>query len=153
MMNKFWSMNNNGGANNTNWKKMMPNFFGDDFFSDFQNILSDNGGPKINIYESGNEILCIISLPGLKLEEVDIYAYERTLEVRGTIHVDYNGFRLVKEEIPQGPFKRTIELPYPVRDDKVDASYQRGILIIHMHRLIRSTKLQNKVNVKNLDDE
>ncbi len=152
-MNKFWPMNNGGANGNNNWKKSMPSFLGEDFFSDFQNLLFDSSGPKINIYESGNEILCVFALPGLKLEDVDIYAYERTLEVRGTLHVDYNGFRLIQEEIPQGPFKRTIELPYPVRDDKVDASYQRGVLVVHLHRLIRSTKVNKKVNIQNLDEE
>lgn len=144
---------NAGGNGNGNWKKALPNFLGDDFFSDFQNLIFDSNGPKINIYESGNEMLVTFALPGLKLEEVDIYAYERTLEVRGTLHVDYNGFRLVHEEITQGPFKRTIELPFPVRDDKVDASYQKGVLIVHLHRLIRSTPIKKKVNIHNLDDE
>lgn len=150
-MNKFWPMNNNGG--NANWNKSFQSFFGDDFFSDFQNLIFDSSGPKLNIYESGNEILCVFALPGLKLEEVDIYAYEKTLEVKGTLHVNYNGFRTIQEEISQGPFKRTVELPYPVRDDKVDASYQRGILIIHLHRLIRSTPIKKKVNIQNLDEE
>lgn len=153
-MNKFFPMNNGGGmGGNGNWKKSLPNFLGEDFFSDFQNLIFDNNGPKLNIYENGNELLCIFALPGLKLEEVDIYAYEKTLEVRGTLHVDYNGFRLIQEEITQGPFKRTVELPYPVRDDRVDASYQRGVLIIHLHRLIRSTPVKKKVNIQNLDDE
>ncbi|MBU8906373.1 Hsp20/alpha crystallin family protein [Desertibacillus haloalkaliphilus] len=136
-----------------NWKDMLPKFLGDDFFSNFENLANDNSPAKVNIYETGNELLCVFSLPGLKLEDVDIYAYERTLEVRGSVHVDFSGFRLIQEEIPQGPFKRTLELPYPVRDDKVDAAFQRGLLVIHLHRLIRSNQAKQKINIKNLDEE
>ncbi|WP_096201838.1 Hsp20/alpha crystallin family protein [Bacillus sp. FJAT-45350] len=136
-----------------NWKDSIPDFLGNDFFSEFKGLVSDNNGSaRANIYESGNEIICTLSLPGLKLEEVDIYVYQRTLEIRGTLHFDYQGYRLIQEEISQGTIKRSIELPYPVRDDMVDATYRNGILIIHLHRLIQSNKVRKKVNVKNLDD-
>lgn len=136
----------------SHWKKTLPKFLGEDFFASFENIASENSGASVNIYESSNEVLCVFAIPGLKLDEVDIYAYERTLEVRGTIHFDFNGFRLIQEEIPQGPIKRTIELPFPVRDDKVDASYFRGTLIIHLHRLIRPEHARNKIQIKNLEE-
>lgn len=146
-------VNDNWLKNNTNWNKGLPNFMGDDFFSEFKNLMFDNNGPKVNIYESGNEILVIFSLPGLKMEDIDIYAHEKTLEVRCTIHTDYQGFRLIQDEILQGPVKRTIELPYPIRDDKVDASYQRGLLSIYLHRLIRTNNIKNKIKVKNLEED
>lgn len=141
---------------NSQWKKSLPKFLGEDFFSEFQGIFPDsysNSGTRVNMYESGNELICIFALPGLKLEEVDIYAYQKTLEVRGTLHIDYSGYRLIQEEIVQGSFKRTIELPFPVRDDRVDASYKNGILIIHLHRLIQKNQINNKVNIKQLDEE
>ena len=146
-MDKFWQMNN--------WKNQLPKFLGDDFFSEFPGLLNNNSttGPQANIYESGNELMCVFALPGLKLEDVDIYTFQKTLEVRGMTHVDYKGFRLIQEELSQGPFKRTIELPYPVRDDKVSASYKNGLLIIHLHRKITSNQIKNKVNIKNLDEE
>ncbi|WP_139367523.1 Hsp20/alpha crystallin family protein [Bacillus alkalicellulosilyticus] len=135
-----------------NWKGMLPNFLGDDFFSSFNQLATNSSTTKVNIYESGNELIVVFSLPGLKVEEVDIYAYERTLEVRGTVHIDFNGFRLVQEEMVQGPIKRSIELPFPVKEDKVDAAYQRGMLVIHLHRLIRPNQVKQKINIKNLDE-
>ncbi|WP_216828686.1 Hsp20/alpha crystallin family protein [Alkalihalobacterium elongatum] len=135
------------------WQKMIPKFLGDDFFSNFDQVNFQNVGTKVNIYENGNELLCVFALPGLKLEDVDIYSYERTLEVRGTIHSNFNGYRLIQEEFPQGPFKRTIELPFPVREDKMDASFQRGLLIIHLHRLIKPNQMKQKIKIKNLDEE
>ncbi|MGO4889709.1 Hsp20/alpha crystallin family protein [Anaerobacillus sp. MEB173] len=143
-------MNNNFPDN---WKKLLPGFLGDDFFSSFENLGFETNAFKVNVYESGNEVLCVFAIPGLKIEDVDIYVYQRTIEVRGNVHLDYNGFRLIQEEIPQGSVKRTLELPYPVREDKVDASYQRGMLMIHLHRLIRPNQVKKKVSVKNLDDE
>ena len=137
-----------------NFKNNLPNFLGSDFFSEFQGMVNNaNNGARVNIYESGNELICTFALPGLKLEDVDIYAYQRTLEIRATQHIDYKGFRLIQEEIAQGPLKRTIELPYPVRDDKVEATYRGGMLIIHLHRLIQSNQIKKKINVANLDED
>ncbi|WP_026672044.1 Hsp20/alpha crystallin family protein [Alkalihalobacterium bogoriense] len=144
-MNKYWP---------NNWKKSLPHFLGEDFFSSFENMdieSSTNTNVNMDIYESGHELLCIFTLPGLKLEDVDIYVYEKTLEIRGTMHIDYNGYRLLHQEIYQGPVKRTVELPYPVRDDKVEAFFKRGQLFIHLHRLIRPEQLKNKIKVRDLD--
>ncbi|WP_034742768.1 Hsp20/alpha crystallin family protein [Halalkalibacter wakoensis] len=138
------------------WKKSLPNFLGEDFFSAFENMdvegnSSSHAEVSMNIYESGNELLCIFATPGLKLEDVDIYVYEKTLEVRGNINIDYNGFRLVHQEIPQGPIQRTVELPFAVRDDKVEALFKSGHLFIHLHRLFRPNQANNKIIVQNLD--
>ncbi|GAE34314.1 Hsp20/alpha crystallin family protein [Halalkalibacter akibai] len=145
-MNKYWP---------NNWKKSLPNFLGEDFFASFENMdiegSSTNTSINMNMYESGHELLCIFTLPGLKLEDVDIYVYEKTLEVSGTMHIDYNGFRLLHQEIYQGPVKRTVELPFAVRDDKVEAFFKGGNLFIHLFRLIRPEQSKNKVVVQNLD--
>lgn len=145
-MNKYWP---------NNWKKSLPNFLGEDFFSSFENMdiesSSSNTNVNMNIYESGHELMCIFALPGLKLEDVDIYVYEKTLEIRGAVHIDDDGFKLLHQEIYQGPVKRTVELPYAVRDDKVEALFKRGHLFIHLYRLIRPTQSKGKVIVQNLD--
>ncbi|WP_059104085.1 Hsp20/alpha crystallin family protein [Shouchella shacheensis] len=144
------------------WKKSLPSFLGEDFFSSFENMdfesspgsttSSTSSSSSVNIYESGHELLCIFALPGLKLEDVDIYVYEKTLEVRGTMHIDYNGFHLLHQELYQGPVMRTLELPYAVRDDKVEALFKRGLLFIHLHRLIRPNQSKNKIIVQDMDN-
>ncbi|MBM4765222.1 Hsp20/alpha crystallin family protein [Bacillus sp. B15-48] len=160
-MNKYWPKN---------WKNKlpMPNFLGEDFFSTFEQFEnmevetesepnqqiskhSRTAGIKVNIYESGHELLCIFRLPGLKLKEVDIDVYDKFLEVKGTVHIHDNGFRPIQQEIFQGSVFRKVELPYPVRTDKIDASYHHGYLLITLHRLIRSDLGKPKIVIHDHD--
>ncbi|WP_209124776.1 Hsp20/alpha crystallin family protein [Alkalihalobacillus sp. BA299] len=133
------------------WKKSLTKFMDDDFWVDFQEMMYENT-PKINLYESGNELFCLVALPGLKdVSQIDVYAYKRVLEIKGLIHLRFPNFRLIQEELLHGRFERTIELPYPVRDDKVEATYQNGILYVHLHRLISASEEKKRVNIQHLE--
>ncbi|OLO26430.1 hypothetical protein BTR23_22975 [Alkalihalophilus pseudofirmus] len=133
------------------WKKSLTKFMDEDFWVDFQDMMYENS-PKLNLYESGNELFCLIALPGLKeTSQIDVYAYQRVLEVKGQINLRFPHYRLVQEELLHGKFERTIELPYPVRDDKIEATYQSGILYVHLHRLISPSEEKKRVNIQQLD--
>lgn len=59
----------------------------------------------------------------------------------------------MKEEILQGVFEREIQLPFPVRADKIEATYKNGLVFIQLHRLISDSSKRKKVNVRLLEDE
>ncbi|MBU8906369.1 Hsp20/alpha crystallin family protein [Desertibacillus haloalkaliphilus] len=137
-----------------NWKGSISDVLGDDFFSEFQELFSDySRGIRANIYERGQQLICAVQLPGLKLTDVDIYVNNKRLEVRGDISIDDGDRRLLHEEIPQGTMSRTIELPFTVRDDQVDVTYRKGLLVIHLQRFIQTEKLNNKTTVWPLERE
>ncbi|WP_416148234.1 Hsp20/alpha crystallin family protein [Salipaludibacillus sp. HK11] len=131
----------------------MKKFFEDDFLGNFNSFF--NGmvqQPRANVYESENEVICAIFLPGIQnVEDIDLTINERTLEVRGTSRLEFKGFRITQEEVYQGEFKRIMELPYLVRQDKSDATFKRGILTVHLYRLITDKKSNNGVVIR--DDE
>ncbi|MFD2510493.1 Hsp20/alpha crystallin family protein [Halalkalibacter alkalisediminis] len=126
------------------WSKPFKHIFEDEFWGKFNQYFNGAGNqPKANIYESGNELICTFFLPGIKsVEDIRLNVYESVLEVSGVINLEYNGFRLIHEEQQQGSFKRTLELPFPVRKDKVEASYKRGLLAVHLFRLIPNKSTQ-----------
>ncbi|HLT56800.1 MAG TPA: Hsp20/alpha crystallin family protein [Bacillota bacterium] len=135
------------------WRKNLDQFFGENFWNDFESIIKPNI-PQINMYKTENEILCYVNVPGMSdINQIEIYADHTTLELRGNIHLDYAQGSVVREEILQGNFDRKIQLPYPVRSDKIDATYQHGVLIIQLHRLISDKSSRNKVNIRMLEDE
>ncbi|GFZ84358.1 hypothetical protein GCM10010978_25830 [Compostibacillus humi] len=135
------------------WRKNLDQFFGENFWNDFESIIKPNI-PQINMYKTENEILCYVNVPGMRdINQIEIYADHTTLELRGNIHLDYARGSVVREEILQGNFDRKIQLPYPVRSDKIDATYQHGVLIIQLHRLISDKSSRNKVNIRMLEDE
>ncbi|WP_171038062.1 Hsp20/alpha crystallin family protein [Aquibacillus sediminis] len=159
-MNKYWPKK---------WNEKLPNFLGEDFFASFDfleeeengnnnnnnnngNKVSNGSGIKVNICESENELLCIFRVPGLNLEDVEIDVYDKTLELVGTVGIDHKGFSPIHMELYQGPVMRKVQLPYPARHDKIDASYHHGYLYILLHRLIRSKETRQKLDVHDLEE-
>ncbi len=135
------------------WKKNMDQFFGDNFWDEFEGIIKPNI-PQINLYQTEHELFCVLNIPGLHdLGKIDIYADMATLELRGVIDLEFGGGQVIKEEILQGAFERQISLPFPVRSDKITATYRNGLVYIRLHRLISETSNKRRVNVKLLEDE
>ncbi|WP_010097464.1 Hsp20/alpha crystallin family protein [Ornithinibacillus scapharcae] len=137
----------------SDWKRNMDHFFGEQFWDQFEGILKPTI-PQINLYQTDNEILCIASIPGLRnLDKMDIYVDYATLELRGAIDIGLQGGTVVKEEILQGVFERTVSLPFPVRSDKIKATYNNGLLFIQLHRLISDSSRKNRVKIETIDDK
>ncbi|WP_088105443.1 Hsp20/alpha crystallin family protein [Halalkalibacter urbisdiaboli] len=121
------------------WSKPFRRFFDDEFWGKFDHYFNGIGNqPLVNVYESENELICNVCLPGLKkVDDIRLNVVnQNTLEISCTINLEYKGFRLIQEEINQGVINRTINLPFSVRNDKIEASYKRGLLTVHLFRLI-----------------
>ncbi len=145
-------MNINQFKGMNDWMKQMDQFFGKDFLGGFEPMLRASQ-TQVNLYKTENELLVVVSLPGLEnVDEVDVYPNHQKLDIKGRINLKFKGFELIEENIFQGHFERTIDLPYPVREDRVDASYHNGLLIIHLHRLIQSEASRKKIAVRKIEE-
>jgi HSP20 family molecular chaperone IbpA len=132
----------------TNMKDQFKGFFGDEFWGNFDSLFQ-NQLTQYNLYQGENELLCIVNVPGINnMDDVSVYVNQNILEVEGKINLTYKGFKILHEGIFQGSFKREIELPYSVKSDRVNAHYQHGLLIIHLHRQIPDELKKNKVTIK-----
>ncbi|MGM7683277.1 Hsp20 family protein [Cytobacillus sp. Hm23] len=141
--------------NLNNLKDQWGHFFGKDFLSGFDSIFNGfQSQAPVNIYQSHNELLVVVSMPGLDKEsDVDLYVNKnnQTLEVKGNINLAFKGFDLQEQGIQEGTVEKNIELPFPVIDDRIDASYHNGLLIIHLHKLI-SKDAKKKIKVHKIED-
>jgi HSP20 family protein len=120
------------------WTKQWEQFFQGDFWGNFQSFLPTTKKQSgMNIYKKDNELLIVVSLPGLeKMEDVELYVYYKTLEIKANINLQFKGFELIEEGIFQGEWETTIPLPFAVKEDRIEATYHNGLLFIHLHRLI-----------------
>lgn len=135
------------------WRKNLDSFLGDGFLSSFEGILQNNYFPLVNVYKTENEILVLASIPGLNnINQVDVYVDYQSLELKGDVNLRYKGFKLVQDELFNSHFERKIDLPFPVKDDRVDAIYQNGLLIIHLHRIIPDDMYRQKISIKKIDE-
>lgn len=104
--------------------------------------------PAMDIYETGKEVIAEVNLPGIDPEKVEVSVEDGILKVSG-------GMEEKKEEkekgywckeIRKGSFERMVRLPAAVKENAVEATYEKGVLKIVMPKI--KTKPISKVKIK-----
>ena len=93
--------------------------------------------PPIDIYETKDDLVLSVELPGVKEKDVQLSVVGEALSLRGqrvpTSDVrEENYFRI---ERWSGSFERHIQLPIPVQTEKVRASYRDGVLEVRLPKV------------------
>lgn len=97
--------------------------------------------PEVNLYETEKAYLVCVNIAGIEKEKLEITVQETRLVIRGNRQVptckktgDFQSarVRLHLMEIDHGCFCREIELPQPVRQMKVLARYENGLLWVEL---------------------
>jgi HSP20 family protein len=111
-----------------------PRPFGDSFRVDqlVVRLAQTCWRPAADIYETSNEIAVTIDLAGVDPEAVDITLFEDAVIVEGqrslppldTVGVYHSA------EIRQGRFKLELVLPAVIDGERVEARYERGLLLL-----------------------
>jgi len=92
--------------------------------------------PPLDVWEDAEKLYVEMELPGLKLEDINIEIAEgnvltitgerKAMEVPKAVwHRQERGF---------GKFARTLELPYPIETEKVEAKFVDGVLLLTLPR-------------------
>lgn len=104
--------------------------------------------PALDVVENDKELIFRLDLPGLKPEDVNITIDDHTLLISGQMGdtVEREGDRYHYRERRTGSFERSIRLPNTVDTDKVDASFENGVLNITLPKLPQAQPKQ--INVK-----
>jgi HSP20 family protein len=104
--------------------------------------------PAVNIREQDDALDIEAELPGMNLEDMEIFVTGNTqLTIKGERKpVVTNKATQHRQERPFGKFVRTLTLPFPVDDAKVEARLDNGILRIHLpkHEAARPRRIAVK---------
>jgi HSP20 family protein len=92
--------------------------------------------PPINVWTSEDSATVTAEIPGLAPEDIEISVVNDTLTLKGERRPEplEEGESLHRKERGFGQFVRTIQLPYRVDADKVEATFKKGILNIVLPR-------------------
>lgn len=92
--------------------------------------------PALNVWSNQEGSIITAELPGLTAEDIDISVVQNTLTLRGTRKPNAlgEGQTYHRQERWHGQFVRSLELPFAVDADKVEASFHNGILSIRLPR-------------------
>ncbi len=90
--------------------------------------------PSGDVYETKDEIVAVLELPGVREKDLDISVVGDTLTVRGERHREKQPEeeRYYRLERTVGPFSRTFVLPSVVDADRIKAVLKDGLLEIRL---------------------
>lgn len=105
----------------------------------FAPIMSDAGRaayPAVNMWQGEQSIALTTELPGVAPTDIELAAKDDTLTISGERKMPEVGDRAVwhRRERPFGKFTRTIELPFRIDPDKIEARFHNGVLEIELQR-------------------
>jgi HSP20 family protein len=87
----------------------------------------------VNVWDDGDSGYVEAELPGLTLDNIEVYVQGNQLTLAGTRQIpEPQGARWYRRERSQGSFSRTITLPWDIDADKVEAKFQEGVLTIRL---------------------
>ncbi len=104
--------------------------------------------PAMDIYETNKEVIAEVNLPGIDPEKIEVSVENGVLRVSGGKEEkeEEKGKGYWRKEIRKGSFERIIKLPVAVKENAVDATYEKGVLKIVMPKA--ETKPTTKVKIK-----
>jgi HSP20 family protein len=107
--------------------------------------------PAMNLYANNDQTLVTAELPGVDVKDLDIQIADDTLTLSGSraLGASEEQVRYYRQEREYGNFSRSIQLPFPVDPDKVEASFEKGILMISMPRA--EADKPKTISVKTID--
>lgn len=88
------------------------------------------GFPRIEVSETDHEILVEAELPGLDEKDIELLIDDNMLTIRGEKRPEGRDLRRRVNERFHGFFERRIALPVQIQEDKISASFQKGVLTV-----------------------
>ena len=116
----------------SNLRDELNSFFDLPFLTNFNRQDLFNGwSPALDLYQSNDNVVAVLELPGMRKEDIEISLHDGTLSISGERQSSSpNGEKAERTERYVGSFRRSITLPAPVDANKVSATYRDGILTV-----------------------
>jgi HSP20 family protein len=113
------------------FRNEMDRMFENPLLDPFQSTAFDLA---LDVAETDDEFLVKASLPGINADDLDITYTANVLTIKGDTkeekEVDEKRYHL--RERRYGSFCRSVSLPSSVKPDKIEASYDAGVLTLHL---------------------
>ncbi len=90
-------------------------------------------GVTMDVLETEQGYQVRVGLPGVKPEDLDLSVQQNTLTIKGQFRSSVKPDQQVNwlvQEISEGSFERSITFPKPIDADKIDTSFEQGVLSI-----------------------
>jgi HSP20 family protein len=93
------------------------------------------GFPAVNLYAGRDGIAVLAELPGVAKDELEVHVHRDTLTLRGIRRPaaeDEAAYH--RRERRSGAFTRTVQLPFRVDPERIEARLENGVLQLSLQR-------------------
>jgi HSP20 family protein len=128
---------------------LAPRFLAEPLFPEYPfEALGAEWIPVLDVVENANEFIVKLEIPGVHKENLDLNLTGQVLKITGkremATEIPGEAF-LVKERV-YGKFVRTFRLPVAIVENKVTATYEEGMLVVHLPKATPAPA--NKILIK-----
>jgi HSP20 family protein len=127
------------------WSNWIDNFFNADLPSVFtSNFNTGITLPQVNIKETADAYWVEMAVPGMKKSDFHIDLDNHLLSISTEVKQEEENKEenYTRREFGYSSFRRTFTLPESVDDSKINASYNDGILSIHLPKKEEARQIQ-----------
>ncbi len=128
-----------------------------DFFRPWESVFDTNGGallstlnpiniPAVNIVENKNNYEVSMAAPGMKKDDFRIDVEGNTLSISAETEEkkEEKEEKFTRKEYNYNSFSRSFTLPDWVNKDKIDASYENGLLRLVLPKTEEAKKIASR---------
>lgn len=106
--------------------------------------------PQLDVTEDEKAFSVKVDLPGMDEKDVDVTLSDRVLTIRGKKEEDKEekGKDYHRRERVCGSFRRSIEIPAAVDASRIEASFKKGVLTVHLPKSKEAREQIKRIEVK-----
>ena len=129
----------------------LPNVFermiDDNFFFDYDN---NNWTPSVDINESNHAFMITADLPGIKKSDIEVKVEKNVLILNAERKIEKknDNEKYHFSERRSGTFSRSFKLPKSVKEEKITADFDNGVLSINIPKAEDAITSNRLVKVK-----
>lgn len=106
----------------------------------------------LDVYATKDEVVIIAAVPGIQPEQLDISINQNTVTIGGSMpnvatSAEAKEATWYLHELQHGSFQRSVTLPIDVDAGRADATFDHGILRLHLPKAETAKPKQIKVRV------
>ena len=88
--------------------------------------------PRIDIWETADELVLYADMPGVTAENLDIQFEKRELRIFGKVPPRHEKVQFLHSEYGVGDFVRTFSIGEAIDAEKISAELKHGVLTLHL---------------------
>ncbi len=94
------------------------------------------GYPAVNLWSNENGVILTAEVPGVSPDDIDINVLGETVTLSGVRNIDElpETARYHRQERGYGAFTRSVQLPFNVDVNQVEANFKNGVLAVNLPR-------------------